>query len=146
MRTPKPLHLELKRSRLLAGYLVLVHGLAAWVLVAVLSNVLIVFALTAVLLSAAYYWRRFLAFKHRNAVSALNFANNHWQVLRVGKTDFEGVKWQDATILSWVVVLRFSDFSGHPLNIAIFGDQLDPQVFRRLRVIAGFAALSGADN
>ncbi len=141
MRTPKPLHLKLCASRYLASYLLLVHGLAGWTIFAVLPSVLAIIGGIGLVLCGVYYWRRYIRFCDPRAVTELKFVDNCWQALRAGTQYFESVEWRGATILRYIVVLQFRDFEGRALNVVIFPDQLDPQSFRRLRVVAGFARL-----
>jgi len=142
MRTPKPLLLELKPSRGLAAYLMLVHGLVGGVLLVILPSALAALGLIAAVFSGRYYWRRYIDFAVPEAVPLLKFADNRWQVLCSGAQKFESVEWLDATILRYLVVLRFRDLAGRGVNVCILADQLDPEVFRRLRQVAGFARLS----
>ena len=142
MRTPKPLDLKLRPSRYLASYFLLVHSMAAWVLLLILPSLLAVIGLVTVFYSLGHYWRRFVMFTDSRAVAQLKFADNRWQVLRSGAQRFEGMQWRDATILPYMVVLQLSDCNGRSLNIAILADQIDFSSFRRLRVIAGFASMT----
>ncbi len=141
MRTPKPLHLKLRVSGYLAGYLLLTHGLAGWAIFAVLPSSLAIIGGSGLICCAVYYWRRYISFSDPRAVSELKFVDNCWQVLRAGVRDFEAVEWRAVTILHYMVVLQFRCFGGKALNVVVLPDQLDPQSFRRLRVVAGFARL-----
>ncbi len=142
MRTPKPLQLDLTPSRWLAGYLLLVHALVVWAMLAVLPVSFAVLGVFVVVASCLYYWRRFVSFLGSQSLAELKFANNCWQVLRRGSQNYENVEWCGATIFPYFVVLLFRDTRGRRLNIAVFADQIDSQSFRRLRVIARHARYS----
>ena len=140
MRTPKPLHLELKPSRCLAAYLAFVHSSVAWVFVAVLPMGWALLGLAFVVLSGLYYWRHAVALSGPRAVTQLLFTANNWRVSRAA-LDSELVEWFDAAFLPYMLVLRFRDRGGRRFSVVIVADQVDPQAFRRLRVIARFARL-----
>jgi toxin CptA len=141
MRTPKPLYLELKPSRCLAAYLAFVHSSVAWVFIAILPVGWAVLGLVFVVLSAQYYWRHSVVLTGSRAVTQLLFTANSWRVSRVAALDNELVEWRDAVILPYMLVLRFRDRGGRRFSVVIVADQVDPQTFRRLRVIARFARL-----
>jgi len=146
MRTPKPLHLELKPSRCLAAYLAVVHGSVAWVFVAILPVGWAVLGLVFVVLSAQYYWRHSVALTGSGAATQLLFTANNWRVSRVAALENELVEWRDAAFLPFLLVLRFRDGRGRNFSVVVAADQLDPQTFRRLRVIARFARLPKSDR
>jgi hypothetical protein len=141
MRTPKPLHLNLTPSRWLAAYLLLVHALAVWAILAVIPIPLAILGSFLVLACYLYYWRRFVAFSALRSPLELKFADNCWRVLRFGNQQFESVEWRGATITRYLVVLRLRDTRGRGLNVAVFADQVDSNVFRRLQVIARHARI-----
>jgi membrane-bound toxin of toxin-antitoxin system len=126
------LRLDLRPSRLLAGGLVLVHGLAlaaAWVSLSGWARYLLCLAILASLSSALVKTLRRQALSlelHEDGRASWRNPGGTWLELRMGKAHF---------VSGVLVVLDLQSLGpGRGKRVVLMPDSMSPQEFRRLRV------------
>lgn len=146
MRSPKPLGLKFRPSRLLYGYFVGVHGLAVMGLYLLVPPFVAVVLMVLLLFSAGFYIYRDVYFLHYHSLGHIAFADNRWRIFRgdvrhSSTLDAQQVDWLDAVVLPFAVVLRFRLLSGRVQSVLVLPDHLDAHQYRKLRQIANFARI-----
>jgi hypothetical protein len=131
-----PLHLEPGSSRLLAAWLMLVHGIPLCLLPALhLSPWLGTLIVAAVLCSLRDGWRRQARRSHPDAVRTITWPEGRQCRLTLVSGQRVNVELaSQAFILPWLVILQFNTPQRRYRYLPLLPDMLDETVFRRLRV------------
>jgi hypothetical protein len=132
MPAAPPLRLDLKPSRLLAGGLVLVHGLAlaaAWVSLSGWARYLLWLAILVSLSNALVQMLRrqaLLLELHEDGRASWRSPGGTWHEVRMGKVHF---------VSGVLVVLDLQSVGpGRGKRVVLMPDSMSPEEFRRLRV------------
>ena len=136
MDKPKAFEVELRSSRLLAGLLGIAHGgvllllptlpVAGWIVV-LMSGMLVI--------SASMTITRHALRRGARAVTALNLANREQLQIRAGDGVRHGGRLLgSSTVGAAIAVLNIRLDGGGTTHVVIFGDGIDADDFRRLRV------------
>lgn len=142
-RSPKALDLKFSPSRLLCGYFVALHSLAAVSLFLFLPPVVAVLMTMLFVLSAGFYIFRDVYFLHHSSLSHIAFAENRWRAfLHPSGQDVQPLECLEAAVLPFGVVLRFRLLSGRKRSVFVLPDHLDANEYRKLRQIANFASIA----
>lgn len=147
IRSPKPLDLKFRPSRLFLGYFIALHSATAMSLCFVLPTPLTCISAILLAASAVYYIKRDVCFQLRQSVGRVTFADNSWRIhrgdiRRLGDVEIQRVDLLDAITLPYGVVLRFKIASGRAASIVVLPDHLGADQYRRLRQISNFARAS----
>ena len=135
--SPPPIKIDLGFSIWLAGYLLLVH-LAALVLILFLE--LDIYQLlplaTLIILSLIYHWRRYLLHLEPGSVIGIDWSANRGWLLRLKDGNRLKAELCPSSIVSrQVVILHFRSTDYGRRKIAIPGDAVDSDLFRRFRLL-----------
>jgi toxin CptA len=136
MDKPKAFEVELRSSRLLAGLLGIAHGgvllllptlpVAGWIVV-LMSGMLVI--------SASMTITRHALRRGARTVTALKLANREQLQIRAGDGVWHGGRLLgSSTVGAAIAVLNIRLDGGGTTHVVIFGDGIDADDFRRLRV------------
>jgi hypothetical protein len=131
-----PLHLDIEPSRLLGGWVILVHGAPLLLWPVLQPGGWLTLAITlSLLFSLVRSWRLQVSRQHPDAVSSLVWGEGKdcRLLLRSGWQEDVNMRAQ-AFILPWLVILHFNSRWRHMRYLVLLPDMLDHGVFRRLRV------------
>lgn len=131
-----PLHLDIGPSRLLGGWVLVVHGAsllmwpvlqpAGWLMLAVTA---------ALLFSLVRSWRRQVSRQHPDAVCSVlwGVGKNCLLGLHSGKQEVVSMRTR-VFMLPWLVILGFNSRRRDMRYLVLLPDMLDQERFRKLRV------------
>lgn len=144
-RSPKPLDLKFRRSRLLCGYFVAVHSLAVLSLYIFVPLLLAALMTVPLILSVGFYIFRDVFYLHHSSLAHIAFAENRWRVFlgEIGQSsapEVQPLECLSSVVLPFGVVLRFRLLGGRKRSVLVFPDHLNANEYRKLRQIANFAS------
>ena len=131
-----PLQLDLEPSRLLGGWLILVHGLPLLMWPVLQPERWLILAVASMLLfSLVRSWRLQVSRQHPDAVCSLLWGEGKDCLLSLHSGRQEQVSMRaQAFILPWLVILYFNGRRRHMRYLVLLPDMLDHEIFRKLRV------------
>ena len=131
-----PLHLDIAASRLMGGWVILVHAMPILLLPVLHAgswlNLVIV---AAVVCSLVRSWRLQVSRHHPDAVCSMVWGEEKDCLLGLHSGEQEEVNMRaQAFILPWLVILHFNSRRRHMRHLVLLPDMLDREMFRKLRV------------
>jgi toxin CptA len=129
-----PLRINLRRSHILAGFILVFHGGA--IVLSLVSLPLWQGSALAVAtaMSLGYLLRRHGLLPGADTITLLIYDNNKdWLVITRAGTQYQASLQQPVYLQAWVVILNFR-IDNRRRPIIILPDMIDPESFRRLRV------------
>ncbi|HAJ92249.1 MAG TPA: hypothetical protein DCO71_06495 [Gammaproteobacteria bacterium] len=131
-----PLHLDIGPSRLLGGWVILVHGMPLLMWPVLQSGSWLVLAVfSALLFSLVRSWRLQVSRHHPDAVCSMVWRAEKDCLLGLHSGEQAKVSMRPrAFILPWLVILHFNSRQRRMRHLVLLPDMLDREVFRKLRV------------
>ena len=131
-----PLRLDIASSRMMGGWVMLVHAMPILLLPVLPTGNWLSLAVTAALLfSLVRSWRLQVSRHHPDAVCSMVWGEEKDCLLGLHSGGQEKVSMgAQAFILPWLVILHFNSRRRNMRYLVLLPDMLDRQVFRKLRV------------
>ena len=131
-----PLHLDIASSRMLGGWVILVHAMPILLLPVLPTGGWVSLAISSTLLfSLVRSWRLYVSRHHPDAVCSMVWGDGKGCLLGLQSGGQEEVSMRaQAFILPWLVILHFNSRRRYMRHLVLLPDMLDRQVFRKLRV------------
>jgi hypothetical protein len=134
---PRPISIDLGFSKWIAGYLLISHLLAIFLLFLLeLGNKFLLILLLLILFSFFINCRRYLQQKQPNSVIGVDWSNDRGWHLRLNSGKKLKVELSPTSLVcQLLIVLHFKTEAEGRRRVAIAGDAIDANQLRRLRVL-----------
>lgn len=130
------LNINLRPSRLLAGFLLLSHTLALFFCFTLpLSPQLLNGSLLLIFCSLSWNWYSHLSTQNMNRLrQVICNSDGSWQLIDYADNMYPARLLPSTTIFTFLTILNFSYGTFHRQNVVLFPDSVEPDQMRRLRV------------